>query len=250
MSSQVPVLSSARTAWTDLFAAASAHPLLALVAVVACSATSIANVAINPNDDTALALALGLGLAVAEAFLLTPVLIASHRFVILGEVAHDYAKAWLTRRFWRFFLLSSALVASLFAPMLLTRWRPIPDEAVFAGFVAAVIVFVGASLWLSLMFPAIAVDAPGASVKNAAADLRGNVWQIFWVGTVAALPLLGAGVISEVIQGAIVDQPADVSIMIAFAPAEGILIAALYVLLVVIASRFYLAVGNRLRQPD
>ncbi len=74
-------------------------------------------------------IALGLGLATLEAFLITPVLIASHRFVILGETAQGYASAWLTPRFWRFFLLSAALVAGLFLPMLLTRSRLIADAS-------------------------------------------------------------------------------------------------------------------------
>jgi hypothetical protein len=241
---------AARTAWTDLLAIAAAHRWLAVAAVIACTAASLANAAVNPNDElTSLAIMRALGLAVAQTFLITPVLIASHRFVILGEIAQDYASAWFTRRFWRFFLLSAALVAGLYLPMLFTQWRLLADRglAILVFAIALLVVFLG-SLWLSLLFPAIATDAPGTSARNAAADLRGNAWAIFWAGTAAVLPLALLSTIVGIIEIAL-GGAADVRVRMALAPLEGANVAAFYVLLVVVASRFYLAVGNRLKQP-
>jgi hypothetical protein len=241
-------IDAARTAWNDLLATAAAHRWLAVVAIIACSATSLANAAIAPDAElSSVAIMRSLGPAVAETFLITPVLIASHRFVILGETTQDYASAWFTPRFWRFFLLSAALVAGLYLPMLLTQWRPDRGLAVLAFGIVLLVVFLG-SLWLSLLFPAIATDAPGTSVRNAAADLRGNAWRIFWAGTAATLPLVLLSTIVGIIEIAL-GGAADVRVRMALAPLEGAKVAAFYVLLVVIASRFYLAVGNRLKQP-
>jgi hypothetical protein len=217
------------------------------IAVVACTATSLANACLNLDEDISTrAIVSGFGLAVTEAFLLTPVLLASHRFVILGETTQDYIRALSTRRFWRFFLLSAAIVAMLFVPILLTRWRSIVDEIYTPALYVGIASFVAASLWLSLLFPAIAVDAPSAGLRNAIADIGGNVWRIFWVGVLALLPLLIATMVVGGIQAMIFEDLSDFPLRIAFAPLEGAMIAATYVLLVLIASRFYLAVGDRL----
>ena len=57
-----------------------------------------------------------------------------------------------------------------------------------------------------MLFPAIAVDAPGASIRNAIADLWGNVWRIFWVGVIAVLPLLLATMVVGEIQALIFED--------------------------------------------
>ena len=240
---------SAYLAWTDLTATVSSHPLLAVIAVATCTATSLANAYLNLEEDISTrAIVSGLGLAATEALLLTPVLLASHRFVILGETTQDYIRALSTRRFWRFFLLSAAIVATLFVPILLARWRPIVDEIYTPALYVGIASFVAASLWLSLLFPAIAVDAPSAGLRNAIADIGGNVWRIFWVGVLALLPLLIGTMVVGGIQAMIFEDLSDVTLRLAFAPLEGAMIAATYVLLVLIASRFYLALGDRLRQ--
>lgn len=242
-------LNSAHLAWTDLAAAVRSHPWLAVIAVVACTATSLATGYLSPEDDvSAAAIARGLGLAVAEAFLITPILLASHRFVILGETTQGYGRALLAPRFWRFFLLSVVIVTILFVPVMVTRWRLLDDAISSFALGAGIVAFVALSLLLSLLFPAIAVDAPGTGIRNAIADLRGNVWRIFWVGVLAVLPLLIATMVVGGIQAMIFEDLSDLSLRVAFAPLEGAMIAATYVLLVLIASRFYLAVGDRLRQ--
>jgi hypothetical protein len=247
MSAQMPTyLTDARTAWSDLIAVARANRWVAAAAVIACSATSLANLMFQSDEATLQAITLGLCLAIVEAFLLTPALIACHRFVILGEITQGYASNWLTPRFWRFFLLSAALIATVFVPVLLMRWRLVPDDIMIAGFCASVLFFLAAGTWLSLMFPAIAVDAPGMTLGNAVSDIRGNVRRIFWVGIVANLPLLLATFVVGVLQSAIFGDAIDHAVRVVFILLEGAMIAALYVLLVLIASRFYLLLGSRL----
>jgi hypothetical protein len=170
--------------------------------------------------------------------------------VILGETTQGYGRALLTPRFWRFFLLSVVIVMILFVPVMVTRWRLLDDAISSYALGAGIVTFVFSSLLLSLLFPAIAVDAPGTGIRNAIADLWGNVWRIFWVGVIAMLPLLLATMVVGGIQAMIFEDLNDLSLRIAFAPLEGAMIAAVYVLLVLIASRFYVALGDRLRQSS
>src|SRR4029453_13096040 len=105
---------------------------------------------LNPEDDLS-ADAIALGLAGAEAFLMTPVLLACHRFVILGEVTQDYGRALLTLRFWRFFGLSAVIVAMPYVPVLVTRWLLLDDVISLLALGAGGIASVAVSLLLSLL---------------------------------------------------------------------------------------------------
>jgi hypothetical protein len=239
-------LNAVSQVWSDLVATIRSHPLPSVVAMIACAVISLVNPYVNPpHDDSALAVARALGLAVAEAFAVTPMLLAAHRFIILGETQQSYAAALLTTRFWRFFLLSAALAALLFVPILLAR-SLFDDDVLRWAFVLAIVAFLASSSLLSLLFPAIAVDAPGAGVRRAVADLWGNAWRIFWVGTFALLPLVlltvVAGIAQNIVSASVGAWPAQ----FAFALPEGAFQAATYTLLVLIASRFYLALADRL----
>jgi hypothetical protein len=115
-------------------------------------------------------------------------MLACHRFVVLGKITQDYGRALLTLRFWRFFRLSAVIVAMAFVPLLVTRWILL-DDVILLTIGAGGVTAIAVSLLVSLLFPAIAVDAPGASIRNAIADLWGNVWHIFWVSVIAVLPV-------------------------------------------------------------
>lgn len=248
MPGQMPSrIGAARLAWSDLAATVRAHSLHSLIAIAACTVTSLANAYLNPPDDASTAaIVRGLALAVFEAFAITPMLLASHRFIILGEVSRNYAAAVLTPRFWRFLLLSMAVIALVFIPPLLTR-RFFNDAITGWVLVAGVAGFVATSALLALLFPAIAVDAPGMGVRNAVADLWGNVWRIFSAGMLALLPLMILTILVGSAQGLIFDNVYAWPVRLAFAPLEGAFVAATYVLLVLIASRFYLAAADRLK---
>ena len=129
----------------------------------------------------------------ARGFLLTPFLIAVHRYIILDEVTPRYILAPLAPRFLRFFgwtlapaliLLAGSLIQILLAA------AGLPARAVSLGGGVALIAGVFVIVRLMILFPAIAVDAPGASARNAFADSKGFFWDMFFIGLVAMLPLV------------------------------------------------------------
>ena len=129
----------------------------------------------------------------ARVFLLTPFLIAVHRFIILDEVTPHYTLAPRQKRFLRFFAwtLVPALVlaAGGFVQTLLAA-AGLPARAVSLGGGVALVVGLFVVLRLLILFPAIAVDAPGASARNAFADSKGFFWDMFFICLVAMLPLV------------------------------------------------------------
>jgi hypothetical protein len=148
--------------------------------------------------------------AVAEAFLLTPYYIAVHRLIILDETAQSYVLRPREPRFQKFFgwslILSAAmallvlvfglLLAFLLQVLALTgtlTGTNVLGIGIGASFIAGC-AFIFTSFWamarLSILFPAIAVDAAGANWRNVMADTRGYAWQIFLIGLLASLPFL------------------------------------------------------------
>ena len=75
------------------------------------------------------------------------------------------------------------LLAGLHAAGLSTGFR-------ISGGLPVVLVGIFIFLRLTILFPAIAVDAPGASVSNAFADTKGHAFDIGLIFATACLPIL------------------------------------------------------------
>jgi hypothetical protein len=194
--------------------------------------------------------------AVANAFLLTPYNIAVHRLIILDETAQSYVLRPREGRFQKFFgwwLILSAgmiLLVLVFGLLLafLLQVLALTGANVFGIGIGAFLIagwaLLFASFWamarLSILFPAIAVDAAGANWRNVMADTKGYAWQIFLIVLLASLPVV------------------LVEIAVWFTVGRGTVVAAVtggvtgivsITLLVVIASRLYQRLGNRVNQP-
>jgi hypothetical protein len=91
---------------------------------------------------------------------------------------------------------------------------------------------------LTLLFPAIAVDAPGASVKNSFQDTFGHFWRIFGILFVTAVPVIAVILLLHAIGG---DQLADILRPISSTAFTALMITA--------ASRLYMAMGDFLKRP-
>ncbi len=174
-----------------------------------------------------------------QAFLMTPYAIAVHRFVILGEVTMGYRIAPAEPRFRRFFGWSLAFLVLSNASWALTLPEQTTLENILGVILYLVLMVVG--LRLMVLFPAIAVDAPGANWRQAIADTDGHAWHIFLIIMATMLPFLIVAVAGKVIlQGSI---PGDA--VIAFGAFDAVVGLVGWTLGVVIASRTYqwIAVG-------
>lgn len=175
--------------------------------------------------------------------LLTPYFVAVHRFIILGEVTKHYRLPWRDIRFQLFFGWAFTVFALCQLPWL-TYAFPRHWMLQLIGFAAAIGVCVVFTR-LTILFPAIAVDAPGATPRNAFDDTKGHGWYIFFLFLVSFLPsVLAVGLLAVVT----VLMPALLRGVVLLA-VVGVAIIVWVTLAVVVASRLYQAYGNRLNQP-
>ena len=96
-------------AWRYTFAALSRMPSILGIAMAIVFGLSIATLPLlpDPNEEPGLIFHLfGFLISIAQAYFLTPVAIAVHRFVLLGEVTERYAPNPSDPRFMRFFVFS------------------------------------------------------------------------------------------------------------------------------------------------
>jgi hypothetical protein len=144
-----------------------------------------------PDRATVVGQLADLALGAVGSFLLTPFFIAVHRFIILDEVTRGYVLDANDPRFFRFFAWSLMFTAIGTGMVLLQKvmqavGMPLPITVVVD--VVVVVTIIG--LRLTVLFPAIAVDARGATASNAFADTRGNAFRIFVIFAVAYLPFV------------------------------------------------------------
>jgi hypothetical protein len=118
-----------------------------------------------------------------------PFEIAVYRLLILDEATSGYHFALSTVRFQRMLGWTVALWALANVPTWLPDAITLPGVIVQAVIsIIAIIISIVIMLRLSILLPAIAVDAPGASVRNILADTRGHSWLILKVYLTILLP--------------------------------------------------------------
>jgi len=123
---------------------------------------------------------IGIAEDVLRYFCLTPVMMAIHRFIIRGDVTRSYTIDPDERSFLLFFTWTTT-IAVLFSLVmgigeaLVTAARASGQSPLIAlAFsIAGVIVAIWIAIRLIVLFPAIAVEASGASATNAFADTSG-----------------------------------------------------------------------------
>jgi hypothetical protein len=175
--------------------------------------------------------------------LLTPFFIAIHRFIILGEVTRSYRLQWQDLRFQMFF----GWAVTLFVLARLTTLSNVLPQHWMIQVLAFVMVVAICVLLtrVIILFPAIAVDAPGATPRNAFDDTRGHGWYIFFLFVVPFIP--SAVIIILIALLAVRVQPVAGSILLV--PLLTMTVLLWVTMAVVIASRLYQALGDRLNQP-
>ena len=237
-------------AYRDLKAVADAMPwltIMALALMIMFDTLIELQTPRGPGDTMALPLVIFV-IGLVQTLLLTPYLVAVHRFLILGEAAGHYVFAPREPRnqlyflWWAFF--SVVAVAPVFVPA-------VPASAETARALTGVLVLVYfivvmiAGLRLTTLFPAIAVDAPGATWRNAVADTKGYVWRIFLIGVSAFLPVMVLGALAQGLAGV---SP-TLLITLVLSIFDGIVGFVTVTLFVAIASRLYQWLGDNVKRP-
>ncbi|MFZ3357855.1 MAG: hypothetical protein WA652_10140 [Xanthobacteraceae bacterium] len=155
-------------------------------------------------DENLVGYVLGLVDDALWAFLLTPVVIAVHRFVIQGEITRAYALPVGDPTFAIFFawLFGLRILVGLPIDLLVVMqgldW---PPWASTLGALVALIAAIALSLRLSILLPALAVKAPGATPSNALADTRSQALRIFAVFILALVPWAIADIVITLLLG-------------------------------------------------
>jgi hypothetical protein len=194
---RLPIMPTLVAAYRDLGRLLTAMRVLMLSAFLIMLATSVAGDLVPQRlwDQQLGGEALGLAQNAVEAFLLTPVVIAIHRFVILDKITPNYMVPIGEPVFGIFFgwLLALKILIGLPIDLLGVLQRlnwSLP--ASMLAFAVALIAAVGVSLRLTILLPALAVEAPGATLPHALADTKGYAPRVLALFSVALAPWLAA----------------------------------------------------------
>ena len=190
------IIGSPIEGWRYAFAALSRMPGVLGVATLFMFALNIVTLPLLPAPQAEPTLGVQVVsflTSIASGFVLTPVAIAMHRFVLLGEVAQRYSLNPSEPRFMRFFTFTVVYQLLVSVPGTLSlagKSGTGLGVALALVFFVLFIVAVIASLRLLILFPAIAVDARGADWRNAMTDTKGHTWRVFFIAILATLPSL------------------------------------------------------------
>lgn len=124
-----------------------------------------------------------------------PLQIAIFRQLILGETTSGYHFELTSKRFQR---MLGWTVAFSFLATIPTHLPAAIAPSIVAEVIISIPLVATAitiALRLAILLPAIAADAPGASVRNAFADTRGHVWFILKAYFITLLPFILIGIV-------------------------------------------------------
>jgi hypothetical protein len=246
---RLSILPAIATAYRDLWRALLAMRALFVIALLIVLAIKVAEdfVPLRLWNGPVPGLFLGFVVGAVQIFFLTPFMIALYHFIILDEAAAGYVLD--PRRPEFIALFGWNLVLSTITPLaffLLEILRAI-GVSVIPAIVLSIIAYIAmlvASMRLIILFPAIAVDAPGAKAPHALADTKGHAFRIFMIFLLALLPLVALVFIVTLMLGPDVRNAGTPAafVQLAVGTLMQTTITALYV---AIASRVFQALGDR-----
>jgi hypothetical protein len=236
------------TVYRDLAAVARALGALMILAIGVVGLTQFGLslvsswIPLPPNAAVLLVFVTGL----VQVLLLTPYFIAIHRFILLGERATTYALAPREPRFQLFFTVWAAFLTLALAPSFVLNASR--ETGRVLGAVWGLVVMI-AGLRMIVLFPAIAVDSPGATPAQALAATKGHAWRIFGVVILAALPLMVGLVLVGRVMGVVGDSFGFVGTLLVRAVDAAIGTVEM-TLFNIVAARFYQWLGQRVQRSE
>lgn len=188
----LPLLQTTRLGWRDGFQALGKMPKMAAKALLIIFLCNLLFSPFMPKalDDKTLVTGvvdrslstelLAFGLSTLKSFFLAPIAIAVHRYVLLGEITETYFPDLASPRFRSFFLFG-VLVQAIMLPFGLTN-----------GFLSFLLFCVAVffSARLIVLFPAIAIDDPGANLAGAWQNSSGHFWPMLATIVLSLLPAM------------------------------------------------------------
>ena len=211
--SKPAIIGTAMMAWADALRVIVAMPLVAGAAFVILFLLSF-TLWVIPDPDVFVTgpwlPVYTIASSIVRGVLLAPLAIVVHRYVLLGELTDCYPLDPFNARYVRFAGFAVLVNVLWSLPGVIEGYIPDLQQTSgigaslgivsFALFVTIIIVVVRRVI----LFPAVAVDAPGATWSNARRDTKGSSWRVAFILFVVALPavivvvalyyvLLGAG---------------------------------------------------------
>jgi hypothetical protein len=195
-----PIIGTSVASWSDAFSVISAMPFVVGIALAIMIVVSLLGFALMPNayvlGATPWVLAFTVVFGVIQALLLAPLAIVVHRYVLLGEVTDRYPLDPSSTRYMRF--VSFAILIKLLGVILGIIEAFMPDPRQNPGLAAMIgitmlvllVVIVIVVVRRAILFPAIAIDAPGATWTNARRDTKGSSWRAFFIFVCVAVPAI------------------------------------------------------------
>jgi len=183
---------------------------------------------------------------IVQEFLITPFLIAVHRFIILGEVTPNYVLQPYSARFQMFFGWQVVVLVAtrISEPLILMLGKKNPVGYPIVAFILIAVVV--AVTRMTILFPAIAVDAPGTTLRNAIRDTKGHGWYIFFLFLFSCVPIVVVAIVAASISLRLFGAVAGRVLILLV---TGAAVVALLAIAVAIASRLYLALGEDVNRP-
>jgi hypothetical protein len=187
--------------------------------------------------------------AAVWALLLAPIIVAIHRFVILNEVTRAYTlpvDAPAFRVFFAWLFALSILAGLPFDFLGLMQALGLSSTASALGLAIVLVAAIAVLLRLTILLPAIAVEALDAGPSQAMADTKGYALRMFAIFALALLPWLAIGLAGVLLVGPGIKSTGSGRAMIGLIMG-GMLQTALLSLMAVTASLLFTALGGPVR---
>ncbi len=189
----LPIMQTFAASYRDWRRALSALRILAVSAFLILVALSAVEEFVPQSlwDQNLTGHALDLADDAIWALLLTPILVAVHRFVIQDAVTPVYTLPLGDPVYQRFFVwlfalkVLSGLPFDLLGAMQALAW---PLWASTLGLIVALAAAIGLSLRLTILLPSLAVQAPGATASHALADSKGQALRLLAIFVLVLVP--------------------------------------------------------------
>jgi hypothetical protein len=184
---------------------------------------------------------------IAQALLKCPVLaavaVAMHRALLLGETG-DRLVWTVPRTYTRFVVWTLAFELAWMLPI--TLLTSVPTNWGMPTMIVLALAYMVVSVRLLLLFPALAVAAPGARPRAAWLDSRGRAWSFFWAEFVPVIPFVVLGMALSVLPLRVSTLPGTNTLNLVVTAIVALGEAAIAA---IVASRLFQAYGSALLSP-